>query len=73
MRKKLALSAALLVAFGLMVTATAGPAVGDPKPGRAGKAQTTKIQILGLNDFHGALEPPGGSGGRMGATTTRLQ
>ncbi len=26
------------------------------------------MQILGLNDFHGALEPLGGSGGRIGTT-----
>jgi 5'-nucleotidase len=68
MRNKLALPATLLVAFGLTVAATTGPAAGDPAPGRAEKAQTTKIQILGLNDFHGALEPPSGSGGRIGAT-----
>ncbi|MGA8845832.1 MAG: metallophosphoesterase, partial [Nocardioides sp.] len=68
MRKKLALPAALVVAFGLTVTATAERAAGDPKPGRADKAQTTEIQILGLNDFHGALEPPTGSGGRIGST-----
>ena len=29
------------------------------------KAQTTELQILGLNDFHGALEPPTGSAGRL--------
>ena len=27
-----------------------------------------QIQLLGLNDFHGNLEPPAGSGGRIGTT-----
>ncbi|HEX6131658.1 MAG TPA: hypothetical protein VF044_07985, partial [Actinomycetota bacterium] len=40
-----------------------------PSPNAAEKAQTTEIQILGLNDFHGALEEPGGSGGRIGSLT----
>ena len=35
------------------------------------KAQTTDIQILGLNDFHGNSEPPTGSGGRIGRRTLR--
>jgi 5'-nucleotidase len=34
----------------------------------ANHAQTTKIQILGLNDFHGNLEPPTGSSGRIGGS-----
>jgi len=43
-------------------------AKGDP-PDRAGeRAQTTEVQILALNDFHGNLEPPTGSGGRIGTT-----
>jgi 5'-nucleotidase len=68
MRKKLVLPATLALALGLSITAAAGPAAGNPTPGRVTKAKTTKIQILGLNDFHGALEPPAGSGGRIGTT-----
>ena len=34
------------------------------------RAKTTEIQILGLNDFHGAILPPTGSGGRLGRTGT---
>ena len=54
----------LVLVLGLIVLPTA--AVADP-------AQTeprgvADVQILGLNDFHGALEPPSGSGGRIGAT-----
>ena len=45
---------------GLVVAATlapAGAAPNGPKP--------VEIQLLALNDFHGALEPPSGSGGTV--------
>jgi len=42
---------------------------GEPSSKAAENAKTTEIQILGLNDFHGNLEPPSGSGGRIGALT----
>ena len=61
---------ALVLALGAVLLAlpAAAGAKGGP-PDKAGeKAQTTEIQILGLNDFHGNLEPPSGSGGRIGAT-----
>jgi 5'-nucleotidase len=61
MRKHFVLPAA--VAVGLAALAAAAPGAGAaPKPG---KATTTEIQILGLNDFHGNLEPPTGSSGRI--------
>ena len=52
-------------------SAQAAPTKADdgPSPRAEEKAQTTEIQILGLNDFHGNLEPPTGSGGRIGALT----
>src|SRR5688500_14927131 len=54
--------------LGVLALSAAVAAKGDP-PDRAGdRAQTTEIQILGLNDFHGNLEPPTGSGGRIGGT-----
>ena len=59
--KLVALLAGLMVAI---VPAAANAA----SPSGAEHAQTTKIQILGLNDFHGNLEPPIGSGGRIGGT-----
>lgn len=73
MRSKLAVSAAVAFAVGLALTAGATSAAGAPGKGpkdtpAAGKAKTTEVQILGLNDFHGALEEPGGSGGRIGTT-----
>ncbi len=61
----------LLVAFAIaIVTAPLAGAAGDPSDRAKEKAQTTEIQILGLNDFHGALEPPAGSGGRLGPSGT---
>jgi len=41
-----------------------------PPPGGQGEqnAQTTNVQILALNDFHGQLRPPEGSSGRIGNT-----
>jgi 5'-nucleotidase len=66
MRKTLLALAALAVAIAVV---PAAGAKGDPSPRAAEKAQTTEIQILGLNDFHGNLEPPTGSGGRIGALT----
>ena len=62
---------ALLLTVGLTLAASvavAAPSGADPKPGKATKAQTTEIQILGLNDFHGALEPPRGWGSTIAGT-----
>ena len=57
---------AILLLAALAPAALAKPGDGSPA---AGNAQTTEIQILGLNDFHGALAPPGGSAGRIGSLT----
>jgi len=64
MRKTLLALVALAVA--IAVAPIAG-AAGDPSDRAVKNAQTTEIQILGLNDFHGAIEEPGGSGGRIGS------
>ena len=60
-----ALASALLIAL-----TVAAPVAAKPPEDGPDKAQTTKIQILGLNDFHGQLEPvvATSSGGRIGAT-----
>ncbi|MGY1594867.1 bifunctional metallophosphatase/5'-nucleotidase, partial [Geodermatophilus sp. SYSU D00708] len=50
----LAAAASTLVALGVGVVAPAGAA---PPP--------VEVQLLALNDFHGNLEPPSGSGGRV--------
>ena len=61
-----------MLVLGLVLMVLALPAAvaakSGPPEGAADKAQTTEIQILGLNDFHGALEPPTGSAGRIGGT-----
>jgi 5'-nucleotidase len=62
--RRLFLAAALLGALLLL----AQPAVAGPSPRAVERAQTTQIQILGLNDFHGNLQHPSGSSGRIGGT-----
>jgi 5'-nucleotidase len=61
----------LLVLAAAMLGTTAGSAsaVIEPvPPWMLHPAFTHEVQVLGLNDFHGNLEPPTGSGGRIGAT-----
>ena len=67
MRKTILALVALAVA--IAVAPIAG-AAGDPSDRALETAQTTEVQILGLNDFHGQLEfvPATSSGGRIGAT-----
>ena len=61
----------LLTAIGLLLFAAGSAgAKNDPSQSAVDNAQTTEIQILGLNDFHGALLPPSGSGGRLGPSGT---
>ncbi|HEX7188245.1 MAG TPA: bifunctional metallophosphatase/5'-nucleotidase [Actinomycetes bacterium] len=67
-RTPVALAAVLAAALGASISA-APSSEARPTPGKAGNADVTEIQILGLNDFHGAIEPPGGSGGRIGSLT----
>jgi 5'-nucleotidase len=66
MRKTLLALAALAVAAALVPAAGAKVDRGKPRPDRP---TTVDVQVLGLNDFHGNLEPPTGSGGRIGALT----
>jgi 5'-nucleotidase len=62
---------AVLVTATLILVALAPPVLAKPGTGSPAEdnAKTTEIQILALNDFHGALAPPSGSGGRIGAQT----
>jgi 5'-nucleotidase len=68
--KKLHLAVAALAA--LLLTVVAPAAMGQDKPAPPGQAKekTIEVQILGLNDFHGQLQPvpSTSSGGRIGAT-----
>jgi 5'-nucleotidase len=62
--------AAAALALGLTLVVGVPVASAKPPPDKAGKAKTTEVQILGLNDFHGAIAPPAGSGGRLGPSGT---
>ena len=67
--KKIAAMAVL--ALGLTLAGVTPAGAKPPTGGRAeSRAQTTEVQILGLNDFHGALQPPTGSSGRLGPSGT---
>ena len=70
MKKTVLAVAALAVAIATAPIASARTDAGDPSPVAAERAQTTSVQILGLNDFHGALQPPTGSAGRLGPAGT---
>jgi 5'-nucleotidase len=48
---------------GLVVSAALAPA--SAAPGGSNGQKPVDVQLLALNDFHGALEPPTGSGGRV--------
>jgi 5'-nucleotidase len=68
MKMRKTVLALVTLAVTIAVAPIAG-AAGDPSPRAEEKAQTTEIQILGLNDFHGNLRPPDEttSSGRIGA------
>ena len=48
----------------LALAAPLTPAGAAPQPAKAGP-KPVEVQLLALNDFHGNLEPPAGSGGRI--------
>lgn len=52
----------------VLCLASAMAVAGCASRGPVGRATSpvADVQILGFNDFHGALEPPGGSNGRIG-------
>ena len=51
-----------------VVVGLASPAAGGgaPKPPIIQDRSSVEVQVLALNDFHGNLQPPGGSSGRVG-------
>ena len=58
---------AALAATSITVAGVAGTtASATPKPDK--KADVAKARFFSFNDFHGALEPPGGSGGPVNGT-----
>ena len=60
-------SGARILGLALAALAIAAPAAwaDDDDDDRRSK-KDVNVQLLGLNDFHGTLEPPSGSGGRVG-------
>ena len=59
----------MLALVGALLVAAAGPATAAIDPGsQVPSFLPIQVQILGLNDFHGNLEPPTGSSGRIGTT-----
>ena len=54
----------------LVPIASAGNGPKNPPPGQA-KDSDTHVQLLAINDFHGNLEPPAGSSGRIAISPTQ--
>jgi len=65
-RGLLALAASVMLILPLAIASPIASAGGSASPTAAANAQTTTIQLLAFNDFHGNLEPPSGSSGRIG-------
>jgi 5'-nucleotidase len=61
LRRTAVLAAATLAVVGV---ASAAPANAAPAPSGHG-AGTTSVRLISLNDFHGNLQPPSGSSGRV--------
>jgi 5'-nucleotidase len=59
LRRTATVAAATLAFAGV----AAAPAIAAPAPAAA--PSTTTVRLIGLNDFHGNLEPPTGSSGRV--------
>ena len=71
MKVRTLLAVAASVLLSVFATSDAASAAGRERTDLSQaekRARTTEIQLLGLSEFHGALEPPSGSGGRIGAT-----
>jgi 5'-nucleotidase len=64
LRRTAVLAAVTLAAVGI---ASAAPAYAAPGPSDQGKGKddTTQVRLITLNDFHGNLQPPAGSSGRV--------
>ncbi|GAA3760135.1 bifunctional metallophosphatase/5'-nucleotidase [Microbacterium kribbense] len=62
--KRLA-SAAAIAAAAVLALTMAAPAQAAPKAPHPANGPTVDIQLLSFNDFHGNLEAPGGSSGRL--------
>jgi 5'-nucleotidase len=56
----------LRISMAVLMTIVLTAGLFSPVFARVGR--TVDVQILAINDFHGALLPPSGSGGRIGST-----
>ena len=59
--RRATVAAAVTTTLAGLTVAAAVPAAAEPSAG----PEPVELQLLALNDFHGALEPPTGSGGRV--------
>ncbi|HST64672.1 MAG TPA: bifunctional metallophosphatase/5'-nucleotidase, partial [Mycobacteriales bacterium] len=64
-RRTAVLAAATLAVVGAASAAPAYAAPGASDHGKAGTGSTTQVRLITLNDFHGNLQPPAGSSGRV--------
>jgi 5'-nucleotidase len=62
--RRATVAAAVTTTLAGLTVAAAVPAAAEPGSAPAGP-KPVELQLLALNDFHGALEPPTGSGGRV--------
>ncbi|SDY15451.1 5'-nucleotidase [Geodermatophilus africanus] len=62
--RRATVAAAVTTTLAGLTVAAAVPAGAEPGAAPAGP-EPVELQLLALNDFHGALEPPTGSGGRV--------
>jgi 5'-nucleotidase len=67
--KRVVPAALFLLLLVVLVLPMGAGAQREPRTGAVDAAATVDVQILALNDFHGNLEPPSGSGGRIGSLT----
>jgi 5'-nucleotidase len=69
-RRRLAtIPIAAILAFSALFGASVALAAKPSRPPVIKTGNTVEVQILAINDFHGNLEPPSGSGGRVGPST----
>ena len=61
--RRTTVAAAVTTTFAGLTVAAALPAAAEPQ--HPSGPEPVDVQLLALNDFHGALEPPTGSGGRI--------
>ncbi|WP_340560344.1 bifunctional metallophosphatase/5'-nucleotidase [Streptomyces sp. GSL17-111] len=59
------LAATLALGAAALPSAQAAPEQHGDRPGKPGHGRVVDLQVLAVNDFHGHLEPPTGSSGRV--------